>query len=297
MSYYAFIYGISIILSIVCGILIFRRYRNLSGFFFLLFTLFGSTWFLLYFLFFSGIENVSLLLFLSRLNFGVSLGANYSLLLFVFFFDTKPSKILTKVTYIAISIYVPILLLHALTPMIIADLAFSLQDNVYREVPGMLYLLNPILHFTGLLLFVYVSVYRLKRQAYLNKIRLQRILWGAILPLSVAIFLQLILPAFGIWILEKEIILFYLFFTVYSFHILKRYYFSVGYGFGKGFIIMISGLSAIITINAIKWLYINIRGEVISGYWILQDQYSIVDTIVGITIFYITYTLLYRAFL
>lgn len=40
MSYYVFVYITSIILSIGCGILIFKKYRNLSGLFFFLFTVF-----------------------------------------------------------------------------------------------------------------------------------------------------------------------------------------------------------------------------------------------------------------
>jgi len=40
------------------------------------------------------------------------------------------------------------------------------------------------------------------------------------------ILLQLILPIFNIWILEKEIIFLFVFFILYTYNTIRRYYFS-----------------------------------------------------------------------
>lgn len=71
MNYYATLYAGSIIASLVCGAMIYRRYRNPSGFFFFLFTLCVSAWFVLYFAFFAGIGDIDTLLLISRLDFGM----------------------------------------------------------------------------------------------------------------------------------------------------------------------------------------------------------------------------------
>lgn len=69
MGYHSLSYLVAIALSAACGWFVLKRYRNAFGWYFFLFTLTVSSWFVFYFLFFSGIENEKLLLFLSRLNF------------------------------------------------------------------------------------------------------------------------------------------------------------------------------------------------------------------------------------
>ncbi|MDD2891610.1 MAG: HAMP domain-containing sensor histidine kinase [Candidatus Gracilibacteria bacterium] len=158
----------------------------------------------------------------------------------------------------------------------------------------MFYILNPLLHIIGISLLFYFATQQLKKQAYLNKIRLKRILLGAFLPLSAAIILQLILPAFGIWILEKEIIFFYLVFVIYVVYVLKRYYFSsLGYGIGKIIIAIAAFTISILSINIFKIIYLRIGNtSTINNYWIYQDQFSILDTAIGVFVFYFSYKLL-----
>ncbi|MFZ4461996.1 MAG: hypothetical protein ACOYN2_05885 [Patescibacteria group bacterium] len=63
---------------------------------FLLFTVFACVWFMLYFLFFSGVPEVSSLLTITRTNFVAGIFGVYSLLGFIYFFNTKPTKIFTR---------------------------------------------------------------------------------------------------------------------------------------------------------------------------------------------------------
>ncbi len=45
---------------------------------------------------------------------------------------------------------------------------------------------------------------------------------------ATCLVLQLALPMMGVWVLEKEIVFFYLAFAAYVFHTLRRYYFDSG---------------------------------------------------------------------
>ena len=298
MNYYIVAYTVSIILSIVCGGLIFQKYRNLSGLFFFLFTFFASSWFFLYFLFFSGINDVPTLLFLSRLDFWVWLGATYSLLFFVYFFDTKVSSIWSpKLIWIGL-VYALILWIHAFTDRIVGGLTYVAAENVYREIQWTWYPLNGILHLGGVVLLVWVASWQIKKQTYLNKIRLTRVVYSAYTFMVSCLILQLVLPTFGIWILEKEIIFLFAAFILYAFFTIRRYYFSsLWYGVGKTVVTLVSIVLSVAIVNLIKFVYINIKTGVINNYWMLQDQYSVIDTIGWVIIFYVLYTYLQKLFL
>ncbi|MFZ3233310.1 MAG: hypothetical protein WA194_07500 [Patescibacteria group bacterium] len=69
MGYYSFAYVVAVAISALCGALVFRKYHNPFGWYFFVFSALVSAWFSLYYLFFSGISDPALLLFLSRLNF------------------------------------------------------------------------------------------------------------------------------------------------------------------------------------------------------------------------------------
>lgn len=97
----------------------------------------------------------------------------------------------------------------------------------------------------------------------------------------VCLFLQLVLPTFGIWILEKEIILLFLAFVLYTFWTIRRYYFSsLGYGIGSVVVVIASIVVSIVSLNAFKFVYLRIKTGVVNNYWLFQDQYSIIDTII-----------------
>jgi len=72
---------------------------------------------------------------------------------------------------------------------------------------------------------VWDSARQIGKQKGLDLVRLKRLLFAAGSFIGLCLVLQLVLPMFGIWILEKEIVFFYLTFTVYAFHALRRYYF------------------------------------------------------------------------
>lgn len=108
--------------------------------------------------------------------------------------------------------------------------------------------------------------------------------------LSMMIFLQVILPLFDIWILEKEIIFLYLFFVIRTYFVLKRYYFgSIGYGIGV-FVAFL--LSLILSIEVYLFLFFlscsdEERGS-IGQFWNIDDPFFLIHIIATIIVFHLS---------
>lgn len=281
MGIYAFTYAVAISLSLFCGGLVYRKYRNLFGWYFFLFTFFVSSWFFLYFLFFSGIEDPSTLLSLSRVSFGIGIGATWSLWFFVRYFDTRPSKVLVPQAVYPLVAFVPVLLAYSLTGGIVGSLEFSSADGVYREVPGYAFIIHPILHLTAVIGLFVDSYRQLRKQTHLDLLRLKRLLGAAATFIAACLILQLVLPILGIWVFEKGIVFLYFAFTAYAFFTLKRFYFDSGGFVGKYGIIGVSSLVAVLAAEAYE------RGRStgvskISDYWSTTDGHSVLSVLVGV---------------
>ena len=182
-------------------------------------------WFTLYYLFFSGISDAGFLLFISRLNFSVGVGAVASFWLVVRNYSTAPSKIATWRTTIPPLAFCAIVAWYLADPGIIEGLEFSKTEGVYREIYGSRFLTHPLLQLVATGALVWESVRQLRVQKGLDRMRLQRLLSAAGLFLAICLVLQLVLPMLGIWIFEKEIVFLFAAFTAYSLHALRRYYF------------------------------------------------------------------------
>ncbi len=222
--------------------MVFRKYRNPSGLFFLLFSFFACAWFILYFLFFSGIPNKDWLLMISRLDFAIGILGVYSLLGFIYFFNTKPSKLFVKEVLWILGWMLSVLAFYVFTKGIIAGLYYEASEKVFREIPGKVFALHIALHATCVFLFCYFSFKQLKKQTYLNRIRLKHILTSAFMLVLFLIVFQLILPSFGIWILEKEVVFSLAIFVLYIYLTINRYYFSRGFGMGKASVTVLSAV-------------------------------------------------------
>lgn len=210
----------------------------------------------------------------------------------------KPSKIWSGKFIAIVLVYLAILALHAFTDLVVGGLVYVPAEEIYRETQGSWYLLNGILHMTGILLFIWVARVQLKKQMYLNKVRLSRVLFSAYGFMVICLILQLILPTFGIWILEKEIIFIFALFILYTYFAIKRYYFSsLGYGTGKAVIFFSSITFSILSLNIIKWTYLSLNSTKVSNYWLSQDTYSIIDITLGILLFTVIYDFLQKRFL
>ncbi len=156
----------------------------------------------------------------------MSIGVSYGLLGFIYFFGEKPrtfSYFKRCIPYIGG--YTLLLGVYLGTPLIISGISYDTENQVYREILGPGILLHIGLHLLCGIGLIYSSYRQLQKQIYFNKKRLKYILIGTLFPLILLIFLQLILPLFGIWILEKETILIFPTFAIYIHYTMNRWYF------------------------------------------------------------------------
>lgn len=149
---------------------------------------------------------------------------------------------------------------------------------MYREVFGKWYVVHPFLSLLSLPLSVYYSVKQLRKVTHLNKIRFKHILSASLFLVISLFILQLILPLFGIWILEKEIIFFFVFFVLSVVYTLRRYYFSsLGYGIGKIVILITSIVISVCIVSILEFFYGKLA--ISHGYWTTYANHSILDTV------------------
>ncbi len=298
MSYYTYTYVFSILLSIFGGWLVWKHQKNLSWLFFLIFTLFSSLWFLLYFLFFLGKFSPDILLLISRSAFWIAITTVYSLLYFVIYFWRQEIPLWSKKLFIPLLAFVGIICIYMLTDWIIYWLEYSISDWAYREIVGPLFTLHILGHMIFFVLFCYFSYRTIRTQDNLNKIRLKNILLSAFILLFSIIVLQLILPYFSIWILEKEIIFLFTLFVISVPVIIRRYYFShIGYWVWKFSIVVISLTVAFILTLWMKYFFIHMNIWWDLSYWMRGDDKSLFEILFTIIIYFPIHSYLQRILL
>ncbi len=296
MNIYFFMYVASVIVSCTWGVIFFRYYKNISWFFFLLFTLFSSLWFILFYLFFNN-SDPWFLIVLSRVDFALSILAIYSFVLFVLFFQSSRWDFSFKSLILPTIAAVSILLLYGSTDLIIHSLSPD-KFWVFREITGDFYFIHIILSFFSLPLIVFYTRKQFRIQSYITKIRLKRIIISASLLILAMIFFQLVLPLFGIWIFEKEIIILFTLFVVYVVFTMKRYYFTLihqEYGILKLIAILLSFILSVFLLNVIRNFYLD---TVFHGnpFWNTWDIFGIVNSTILIVVYISMYNLFKKLF-
>lgn len=169
---------------------------------------------------------------------------------------------------------------------------------VYREIPGKLYYASYSFYVVFLALLVYFSACQIKVLNFLSRRRLIGIILATAVLIGSIIFLQLVLPIFDIWILEKQIILLYAGFVAYIYYLFRRYYFSsLGYGLGRIVVTVLAFLFSVIVLNVLKGLFLNGDPGTVTHYWNYRDQYSVLDTVIVLAVFTFSYRRLYESFI
>lgn len=300
MWFYFLLYIPVSLLSILIWHFFLSRYKNIAWYFFYLFVIFASAWFIFYFLFFSGIyTDQNILLSVSRIAFATGIISVYNLVLFFKYFDPIEKPVPIKKLILAFFVYILFFLYTVFTDHIIAGLTFSQSDWVYREVYWNHYAIIPILYTIFFLLFIYYGFWYSEKFSLLSRLRLRNIVLAICISISILVLLQLILPYFWIWILEKEIILIYLFFVIYATYNIRRYYFSPlhqEYGIVKIVIVFASFIVAIVLLNIFKYFFIH-APFYIESFWWARDQYSLIDSFIVIILFFNVYIFLSKMLL
>ncbi|MGE4443453.1 MAG: ATP-binding protein [Candidatus Altimarinota bacterium] len=247
---------------------------------------------MLFFLFFSGISNPDLLLNITRICFGVGVLASYSLLFSVYMLNSGKNTLSKIKIFLFFVFYVLVFGIYGFTDLIIEGLYFS--NNIYREIPGKMFFIHFLLQIVFALSFIGMSFLKVKNQSYINKLRLRYILLLSYFIIFLVILLQLVLPIFEIWFLEKELILFFLLYVLSVVYVIKRYYFtSIYYSLGKVVILGLSIFCSASTIVILNYLHINVN----SGFWGMPIPLLYGNVIIGILFHVLYYKILGNIFL
>ncbi len=290
MFFYALLHLVWIVASIVGGLLVWKQYKNLSGFFFFLVTLFGSSWFLGYYLFFLNIFSQHVNLMISRFTFCTGVLATLSLCLFAYFFNSKQNNI-ERICYSIWMIFFWIFSIYIFSDKMIFWLKMDNFTGVYREVYWSWFILHYVLYATLIpLLWIVISL-KIKTLYFLQKIRFKWIIFSTFLLILLLLFFQLILPYFWIWIFEKWLIIVFFIYVLYVLYTIKRYYFSPlhqEYWFIKVWVVAWSMIMSIVTLHVIKYYYFRVITQG-SSFWNIWDEFNIIDSsivIIGYSMFH-----------
>lgn len=171
---------------------------------------------------------------MSRLAFALSIIGEYSLVLFVWnFHRKKPAGENVKI-WMIFALFGLLSAFYLLSGGVVEYMVFDASAKLYRESYGPLYALHMVLTLGFVPLLVFASFKRISELSYIDKTRLKMIVASIAVLMGVLIFLQFLLPLWGIWIFEKDIALLFVLFVASIVYITKRYYFSgIGYGIGK----------------------------------------------------------------
>ncbi len=296
MNFYVILYILSSVIWIYWWYLVYKTYKNYFWFFFFLFSLFATIWFIFYFLFFIWFWNKDYLLFFSKACFLSWVLANLSIFLALFLFNTWKKELSKKKKLLILIIYISLITLY-FSNNIISWLCFSKEEWVFREKYWILYWIHIFLQITFLVWFIILSFLKLKNQTYINKLRLKLIISLSYLSIFLVLIFQLFLPYFWIWVLEKEIVIIFMFFVISVIFVVKRYFFwSIWYSIWTFLIWTISILSSIIIINFFKIFYIELNAW-FPSYWWRNLWYWPIDTIFWIILFLIINKFISKKFL
>jgi len=283
MNLYLILYLASIIFCILVWYKIEEIYKNTSSRFFLLANISLSLWFTWYFLYFTNIGTEALLLFITKACFALSIWAVYSILFFILFFDEK-KKYQSRYIIYALIFYITIFISYTTTDTIVAWLSFDQWVWVYRELPWRWIYIHALMHAIALLAIVIVWIYRYANLSWLTKMRFRNIVSASVLLITILLILQLILPIFNIWILEREIFLFFVLYIGYISFTIKRYTFDkMRYDSAR-----IISWSIAIVIATIWWAYMEKAISIPAGLWKINEEYHFTYLVIGILIFYIS---------
>lgn len=283
MNFYLLLYSISIIVWIYYGYIYFKQTKNTASLFFFIFTLLSCIWFGIYFVFFSGlVYQVDVLLILSRAAYVTSIWVLYSFLYFIKNFSNEKNIFFSKNVKIGISLYLILIYVYVFTPLVVKDLSYDEITNVYRETFWILYFLHVFITLLLVPLLTYFWRKRYKTLSILNKWKLKNIITSVFLAFIFIMVFQLILPFFGIWLFEKEIIFVFLLFIISVIYTLKKYFFNkFGYGIWRIFVSILSLFFSALILFFIE----NIKIHLNIWYWRVYDYWGL--NLIAWIVFYI----------
>ncbi len=295
MTLYLLLYFFIAFLLLWVWFLVFKKYIKTSGIYFLISVFCIWIRFLLYIFSFLSDFNLNIIEIIFRLMFSFSLVGVYYMLFFFLFFNIR-FKNNKKWFYLITSFFLTCLYFIIFTDFIIKWVNFDIINNKYYEIYGLYYNYYFVLFYLFLISFLWIWLYTIKKQVYINKIRLKYIfIWFIIFIYWSQVF-QLLLPLYWINILEKEIILFSLPFIIWIYFSISKYNFIDFKFIYKEIISFILSIFSTVTLFIyFKYITLSLWEKFINFWWI-SNSFTYIDLIFWI-IFYNIFYKIYMIFI
>lgn len=296
MDFLLLVYLVAIIYLLFLGTKVFEKYKNSSWFFFLIFSVATSIWFLTYiFSYFSKIH-LDVVSHIIKLSYSSSIVSLYSFILFIRFFDKQQKKIQTQSNIFTLWLFVFIVFVYQFTPYMISGLYYDTEKQDYYETEGILYWIHIFLSLISLPILALVSFLKIRQIQRIDKLRLLYILFWMFTFYILCFIFVLLLPLFWQRLYEKEVIIFFfpfLFLTSYS---IFRYYFSdIRVLLGKIFSFLISCILSILWVYTFKYFLISYSVD-LRSFWGVTLEWTIFDIWVCIILFFWLYKVFCEVF-
>lgn len=292
MTLYLLLYFFIVLLLLGVWFLVFKKYIKTSWIYFMISVFCVWIRFLLYIISFISNLNIEIINIIFRLMFFFSLLWVYYMLFFFLFFNTK-FKNKKKLFYIILITFLIIFYLLLFTDYIIKWVMFNEIKNKYYEIYWIFYNIYLILFYNFLITFLIIWINVIKRQLYINKVRLKYIfIWFIIFIYWSQIF-QLLLPLYWINIFEKEVILFSIPFILWIYFSISKYNF-IDYKFRYKEMIsfFLSIFLTVFIFTYLKFISLSLWKEFISFWWI-NRPFTFIDLIFWIILYILLYKLFY----
>jgi len=285
MSFYIILYLILIMSFITLWTSVIKKYKDLSGYYFLLFSLSVSIWLGLYFISYYIFNDPNILLLISKLWYFISIVCIFSFLYFIYYFSTGSKDIFSNKNKFIHIFWFVLFFIYIFTDNIIQWMYFDSEKKWYYEIAWNLHDWHILITLIFFPLFAYTTYKKYSSINFLNKLRLKYILFWTALFITLTLIFQLILPLFDIWLFEKEIWLFFIPFILLSFYSIHRYNLSnIKIKIGEWIVYLCSLLITIFVVNILKH-YAVIFWNDFMRYWEISQNFWFLDLTLWILIF------------
>lgn len=226
----------------------------------------------------------------------ISLPAMYSMLFAIIYYNINETKFLLK-HYIIFWVLILSVLISVSSNLIVVEMIYDEILLIHYEKFWILFNFYYLFYLAFPVLWTIFYFIKIKQLNTIHKIRFKIIFTWYLIFAFLYIFFLWILPNIGIWILQKEQILFFIPFVWLSFYSLKRYHFSnIKISLWKILIFILSIFWSITFINIIKNYFLSLNSDLINFWWIIKN-FQVTELILWIILFLITYKFLNKIFL
>ncbi len=296
MSIYFWLYVLTILSLLHVWYLVYGRYSKTLHWKYLLATIMSlSLWLTCYITIYSTNFPPEILIWFSRLLYSLWLIVGHFMLWFAFFFWIKRQKreIYNKIHKFAIIALLIIVGVTLFSPYIIKEMIYDNDLLHHYEDLWILFNLYAVLYILNPLAFIVIARKRISKLKWVSKVRLKYIsIWYVIFILNWIIFLG-ILPIFGIWIMQKEQIVFFIPFMASIYYTIQRYYFIDPFiSIGRAFISINALLFSFLLTNQIYAHYTNKIWTKFENYWWIENDFWFIHISIWVLLYFLAYNFL-----